>query len=225
MDPEPVNVRMDYGDHYHDLDDGDHDLDDGDLAADPLVQLQRWLDDAARTDQLVEPSAMALATVDADGRPALRTVLLRQITDGRLLFFSNYASRKADHLASRDQVALLFRWANPQRQVEVRGTAARAATGESDAYFASRPRDSQIASVASPQSRPLADRAELDAMVAQAAAALRDVHPIPRPEGWGGYAVTPWSVEFWQGRTSRLHDRVRYERHGDSTWTRTRLAP
>lgn len=222
MDPEPVNVRMDYG---------VRELDPDDLLPDPLDQLQVWLAAAARTEQLVEPSAMALATVDAEGRPALRTVLLRGITDGRLLFFTSYGSRKAVHIEGsgghpgNGQVALLFRWANPARQVEVRGTIQRATAAESDAYFASRPRGSQIGAHTSPQSRPLADRAELDAQVAVVTASFEGVTAIPRPEGWGGYAVTPWSVELWQGRTSRLHDRIRYDLATDGTWTRTRLAP
>lgn len=216
MNAEPVNVRMDYG---------DHDLRDDDLVADPVQQLQVWLHDAAQTDQLVEPSAMALATVDAAGRPALRTVLLRRITEGRLLFFTSYGSRKATDVAANPQVSLLFRWANPLRQVEVCGTAARATREESDAYFAGRPRDSQIGAHVSPQSQPLADRAELDAMVARVTASFDGVEVIPRPEGWGGYAVIPTSVEFWQGRTSRLHDRFRYDRRPDQTWSRTRLAP
>lgn len=216
MSPEPVNVRMDYG---------HRDLDPGELDPDPVVQLQAWLAEAARSDQLVEPSAMALATVDTEGRPALRTVLLREVVDGRLLFFTNYGSRKAQQLDATGEASLLFRWANPQRQVEVCGAVARATAAESDAYFASRPRDSQIGAHASPQSTPLTDRAQLDAMVAAVVARFEGVDPIPRPEGWGGYAVTPRSVEFWQGRSSRLHDRIRYDRSEGGAWTQIRLGP
>ncbi|HUG83069.1 MAG TPA: pyridoxamine 5'-phosphate oxidase [Euzebya sp.] len=216
MSPDPVKVRMDYG---------DHDLDATDLDENPIVQLQRWMEEASLTDQLVEPSAAALATVDAEGRPSLRTVLVRRITHGQLLFFSNYSSRKAVEIQGNPHVALLFRWAGPQRQVEVLGRAGRASPAIADAYFAGRPRDSQIGAHASPQSRPLADRQALDAMMAAASASLEGVDPIPRPEDWGGFAVTPYAVEFWQGRSSRLHDRIRYDLQPDATWTRTRLAP
>lgn len=216
MDPKPVNVRIDYG---------DRDLDVSDLAADPLAQLQTWLAHAARSDQLVEPSATALATVDAEGRPTLRTVLVRGITEGRLVFFTNYGSRKAQHIAADPHVCLLFRWANPPRQVELIGTAAPATSEESDAYFATRPRDSQIGAHVSPQSRPLASREELETRVAEVTASFEDVAAIPRPQDWGGYAVTPTTLEFWQGRHSRLHDRIRYDLQPDQTWTRTRLAP
>jgi pyridoxamine 5'-phosphate oxidase len=207
------------------MDYGQHQMDPGDLDPDPVVQLEQWLADAARTDQLVEPSAMALATVDPDGCPAVRTVLLRGVAHGRLLFFTSYRSRKATHLDANPRVSLLFRWANPQRQVEVRGTAQRATAAESDAYFATRPRGSQIGAHVSPQSQVIPDRAWLDRHVAQVEASFEGVAAIPRPPDWGGYAVTPQSVEFWQGRTNRLHDRVRYDRQPDGSWTRVRLAP
>lgn len=216
MSPDPVKVRMDYGDHH---------LEVADLDEDPIEQLQRWMQEAAQTDQLVEPCAAALATVDPAGRPSVRTVLIRRITDGQLLFFTNYGSRKAREIDGNPHVTLLFRWADPQRQVEVRGRAQRASAAASDAYFASRPRESQISAHVSPQSRPLADRQELDAMVAAVSASLADLVPIPRPENWGGFAVTPSSVEFWQGRTGRLHDRLRYDLQSDRTWAVTRLAP
>jgi pyridoxamine 5'-phosphate oxidase len=216
MSPQPVNVRMDYGDRSMDV---------ADLDEDPIVQLQRWLDDAARTDQLVEPSAMALSTVDADGHPSTRTVLLRRIAEGRLLFFTNYGSRKATEIDAHPSVSLLFRWANPQRQVEIRGRAVRATAAESDEYFASRPRASQIGAHTSPQSRPLSGRDELDAMVERITASFDGVDVIPRPDSWGGYAVTPRSMEFWQGRSSRLHDRIRYDRTTEGTWRAVRLAP
>lgn len=216
MDDEPVQVRLNYG--------GVPDLSPRDLDPDPLVQLQQWLDVAAGTDQLVEPSAMSLATVDREGRPAVRTVLLRRIVDGRLLFFTNYASRKADHIGANPWVALLFRWSNPQRQVEVQGPATLATTEESDEYFLSRPRGSQIGAHVSPQSRPLPDRAALDRRVHQMTARFEGVRHIPRPDDWGGYAVMPVSFEFWQGRASRLHDRFRYT-HDGKAWTIQRLAP
>ena len=210
-----LDARLDYGAGGLSADD---------LAADPLVQLQRWLDVAAETDQLVEPSAMALATVDADGRPALRTVLLRRIVGGRLLFFTSYRSRKAAHLEASPHAALLFRWANPTRQVEVRGAVERATAAESDAYFATRPRGSQLGAHTSPQSAAIPDRAALDRLVEATERRFADVEEVPRPDDWGGYALTPSEVECWQGRSSRLHDRFRYSREGDG-WTVTRLAP
>ncbi|MGI9016534.1 MAG: pyridoxamine 5'-phosphate oxidase [Euzebya sp.] len=210
-----MSVRIDYG---------QHELTADHLDPDPLTQLQSWLDTAAQTDQLAEPSAMALATVDPDGQPALRTVLLRRIAQGRLLFFTNYGSRKADHLAGNPFVAGLFRWANPARQVEVRGRVARATPQESDDYFASRPRGSQIGAHVSPQSRPLADRATLDHMVEEVTARFNGLE-VPRPDDWGGYAITPSSFEFWQGRTSRLHDRFTYVAGPQGAWTIQRLAP
>ncbi|WP_370327717.1 pyridoxamine 5'-phosphate oxidase [Euzebya sp.] len=215
MADEPTTARMDYGRQP---------LRRKDLDPDPVAQLQRWLDTAAASDQLVEPTAMGLATVDADGRPALRTVLLRRVVDGRLLFFTNYDSRKARHIEANPHVAALFRWATPQRQVEVRGTVERATTAESDAYFATRPRGAQIGAHASPQSRPLPDRRALELLVEETARRFEGVEVIPRPESWGGYAITPDAVEVWQGRSDRLHDRFRYTRDGDG-WTIERLAP
>ncbi|MEE8599650.1 pyridoxamine 5'-phosphate oxidase [Euzebya tangerina] len=212
---------------------GRDDLRRTDLRNDPIAQLEAWIEHASTTDQLVEPTAMTLATVDADGRPAARTVLLRRITNGRLLFFTNYGSRKGDHIegalaeAGEAHGSVLFRWARPARQVEVRGTVRRATAEESDEYFATRPRESQIGAHASPQSRPIDDRDELEARLVAVAARFDGVEDIPRPDDWGGYALTPHTVEFWQGRSSRLHDRFRYERDGqdEDGWRITRLAP
>lgn len=214
MPTDPVSERRSYSGHSLDL---------PDLDRDPLVQLRAWLDHAGQTRQAIEPSAMVLSTVDHEGRPSSRTVLLRRINNGRLYFFTNYASRKGRHLADNPNVALLFRWTEPLRQVEVLGTAVKASEEESDAYFASRPRNSQISAHASPQSSPISDRNVLDARFGATARAF-DGLEVPRPRDWGGYVVSPRVVEFWQGRPDRLHDRFVYQWR-DGGWTITRLAP
>ena len=214
MTTDPVSERRGYGD------DG---LEADDLQADPIAQLQAWLHHAGTSDQGVEASAMTLATVDREGRPAARTVLLRRIKNGRLYFYTSYGSRKARHLDDNANVALLFRWANPARQVEVLGSAVRATAAESDAYFASRPRGSQLGAHASPQSAPIESRRVLDERLAEIEAMV-GTGEVPRPEGWGGYVVTPRRFEFWQGRDDRLHDRFVYE-FERGAWRISRLAP
>jgi pyridoxamine 5'-phosphate oxidase len=166
---------------------------------------------------------MAVSTVSADGRPSSRNVLLRALDHG-LVFFTNYESDKARDLAAEPRCAVLFSWFGLQRQVRVEGTAARLDDAASDAYFASRPRGSQIGAWASPQSQVLAGRAELEASVAAAEERFADVDPVPRPASWGGFRVVPDRVEFWQGRPNRLHDRLRYRRV-EGGWAVERLAP
>jgi pyridoxamine 5'-phosphate oxidase len=194
-----------------------------DVDPDPLVQLRRWLDDAA-TAGVPEPAAMAISTVDGDGQPSSRNVLLRGLDDG-LVFFTNYESAKAADLAANPRCAALFSWLGLQRQVRVEGTAARLEEVASDEYFAHRPRGSQIGAWASPQSRVLADRAELEASVAAAELRFATVDAVPRPPNWGGYRVIPERVELWQGRPNRLHDRLRYRRDPAGGWVVERLAP
>ena len=196
-------------------------LDERDVAADPLVQLTAWLSEAAT--QVDEPNAMVLATTDADGRPSARVVLLKGMDRRGLVFYTNLAGRKADELRVNPYAALVLYWEPLQRQVRISGVAAAVDEAEADAYFASRPRDSQLGAWASPQSRVVADRAELQRRFAAAAERFAG-EPVPRPEGWGGFRVVPSEVEFWQGRPGRLHDRLRYRRDGD-TWHLDRLAP
>jgi pyridoxamine 5'-phosphate oxidase len=198
-------------------------LEPADLGDDPLAAVQSWLADAERAG-LPDPNAMVIGTVAPDGRPTSRTVLWKGVVDGALAFYTNRESAKGLALAHEARVSLLFPWYGLHRQVRVEGTAAIAPDDVSDAYWSTRPRGSQLGAWASAQSRPIASRAELDAREADAARRFEGVETIPRPPHWGGYLVTPASIEFWQGRVSRMHDRLRYERAG-SSWNVTRLQP
>jgi pyridoxamine 5'-phosphate oxidase len=198
-------------------------FDVGDAAADPVVQFERWYADAVHAG-LTEPNAMTVSTVDADGQPQSRYVLLRGIDAAGFRFYTNHASAKARELEAHPRAALTFGWLELHRSVRVAGAVRRVGAHESDAYFASRPRESRIGAWASPQSSVLASRADLDARVADAQARFTGVEDVPRPPFWGGYLVAPEVVEFWQGRPSRLHDRLRY-RMSDGGWRVERLAP
>lgn len=191
-----------------------------DLDPDPIAQLQQWLHDA-ETHGAIEPSAMALATADADGSPHVRMVLLRYLEDGNLIFFTNYDSDKGAQLSANPKASVCFWWPTTQRQIRVEGTVEFLEAFKSDAYFASRPYESQIASAASPQSSPVADE-ELDQRMTD----LRAKHPesVPRPDNWGGYRLIPNRFEFWQGRPARNHDRFVYARTG-AAWEVFRIAP
>ncbi len=188
---------------------------------DPMAQFRAWFA-AASALGLPQVNAMTLATADATGAPSARIVLLKDADAQGFVFFTNYESRKGDDLAANPRAALVFYWEPMDRQVRIEGTVAQLPAAESDAYFTSRPRGSQLGAIASPQSRPLPDRATLDDKVAELD---RTLAQPTRPAYWGGFRVTPTRVEFWQGQPSRLHDRVLYVRNPDSTWSRTRLAP
>lgn len=197
-------------------------LTETDADADPLRFFQRWFDEALAAG-VTEPNAMTLATVDADGQPAARIVLLKGLDERGFVFFTNYESRKGRELDAQPRAALVFWWQELERQVRIEGTVEQVTAEESDAYFASRPRGSRLGAWASDQSRPLAGRAALEAKLDAVAQRYAD-GAVPRPPHWGGYRVVPTLVEFWQGRPSRLHDRLEYTRT-DEGWTRRRLAP
>lgn len=192
------------------------------LAQEPIEQFARWFELAREQVPLAE--AMTLATVDSEGAPNARMVLLKGFGPDGFRLFSNYESAKGRELEAHPAAALVIYWREFDRQVRVRGEVSRLPAEDSDAYFASRPRDSQIAASVSPQSRPV-ERAELERLYERAAAELKD-REVPRPGHWGGYLVEPAEVEFWQGREGRMHDRFLYSRgDGDGGWTIERLGP
>jgi pyridoxamine 5'-phosphate oxidase len=196
-------------------------LDELASAADPLVQFRLWLDQAI-DGKLPEPNAMTLATVGADGRPSTRVVLIKALDARGIVWYTNYESRKGRELAAHPAAALQFHWVELERVVRIEGLVDKVSAEESDAYFATRPLDSRIGAWASPQSRVVESRAVLVANAAKFGA--RYLLNPPRPPHWGGYRLRPETWEFWQGRRSRLHDRLRYRLDGER-WIRERLAP
>jgi len=189
---------------------------------DPIVEFRNWFA-AAVAAQLPNVNAMTLATVDERGRPSARIVLLKEVDDRGFTFFTNYQSHKGDDLIVHPFAALVFYWEPLHRQIRIEGEVERLSPEESDAYFASRARGSQLGAIASPQSRPIPSRAALEELVARAAQELGDQVP-QRPAHWGGFRVVPDRLELWQGQPSRLHDRVRYVKT-EGVWVRDRLAP
>ena len=192
-----------------------------DLDPDPIVQFEAWFEHASEATPLAE--AITLATVDADGAPDARMVLLKGVGADGFRFFTNYESAKAGQLDGAGSAAIVAYWRELDRSVRARGTIERLGEGDSDAYFATRPRASQLGAWASPQSRPVADRDELDGLLAEVERRF-DGLDVPRPEHWGGYLLRPRAIEFWQGRVGRLHDRFRYTREGER-WRIDRLGP
>lgn len=190
--------------------------------SDPVLQFKNWMDEALNA-QLPEPNAMTLATVDAKGKPSARIVLIKGVDARGFIFFTNFESHKGRDLETNPHAALLFHWIELERQVRIEGRVEKLPNAESDAYFASRPLDSRIGAWASEQSRELSGRMVLVARAAKFAAKF-GMNP-PRPPHWGGYIVVPELMEFWQGRPSRLHDRIMYTRLPDGIWRITRLAP
>jgi len=199
-------------------------LDVDDIDRDPLRQLERWLADAVAAG-VGEPNAMTLATVDADGRPDARVVLLRRVTATSLVWFTDRRSAKGAQLAAVPHAALVLHWQPLERQVRLRGPVRALDDAESDAYFASRPRGSRLSAWASHQSQPTPSRAAYERQVEEVEARFDGVEDVPRPPFWGGYALTPTEVELWQGRRSRRHDRLRLRTGQDGRWTVERLQP
>ena len=214
---DPRNMRAPTGFHQ------DRALDRDDLLDDPLAQFLRWLTDAEAAGVPL-PNAMGVATADADGRPSVRHVLLRGVDERGFEFLTNYDSRKGRQLAANPHAGLVFLWKELDRQVNVTGRVSRSSEASSDAYFAARPRDAQLGAWASRQSAVLGGREELEAQIAEAAA--RFPGEVPRPPFWGGFLVHPETIEFWQGRQHRLHDRFRYARAASGeAWHIERLSP
>ena len=197
-------------------------LSESDVAADPILQFQKWFSEAVNA-KLYEPNVMTFATADSDGKPSARIVLLKGFDEQGFIFYTNYESKKAQDLVENPQAALVFFWAELERQIRIEGIVSKVDKEISEAYFQSRPIGSQIGAIASAQSSVLMDRSILEERVAELTAQYEG-KTIPKPEHWGGYLVEPKHIEFWQGRSSRLHDRITYD-YTDGSWKINRLAP
>jgi len=215
MEPRSTHARKEYEQGV---------LDEAAVDPDPIRQFAAWYDEAVAAG-VPEPEAMTLSTATPEGRPSARIVLLRGFDERGFCFFTNYESRKGRELAANPQAALTFHWAEPERQVRIEGRIEQTTPAESDAYFKSRPSTSRIGAWSSPQSQVIAGREPLEQLFAR----FRTEHPddaaIPRPPHWGGYRLIPERIEFWQGRPSRLHDRLQFSREASGGWAIVRLAP
>jgi pyridoxamine 5'-phosphate oxidase len=208
-----AHLRKDYGQAS---------LDENEVAPDPIVQFTRWFEEALKAE-VNEPNAMSVATVDQDGRPTSRIVLVKQFDERGFTWYTNYASQKGQQLLSKPFAALLFFWSELERQVRIEGRVERTTDEESDKYFNSRPLKSRLSAIASEQSAPIASRAALEQNYEEVVRQYGEAPP--RPQHWGGFRLVPERIEFWQGRRSRFHDRIVYTRQEDGSWTRQRLQP
>ncbi len=215
MNRELHDMRQDYNQHY---------LTEDNIADTPLLQFDKWFKDAQQTG-VKEPNAMAIATANAAGQPAVRMVLMKSYGKEGIVWYTNYCSRKAQHIADNDKVALLFYWEDLERQVRIEGTIEKVPASVSDEYFNSRPYGSRLGAIASPQSTIIEGRDGLERRVADLQLQFKEGDNIPRPEHWGGYVVKPTYYEFWQGRSSRLHDRLAFSLNPNGNWSLARLAP
>ena len=200
-----------------------HTLNEHEMAPDPIIQFEKWWNDAVNS-QIEEINAMTLATADLKGKATARTVLLKEFDNRGFVFFTNYESRKSHQLIENPQASLLFFWKELERQIRIEGSAEQISDIESDAYFQSRPLGSKIGAWASPQSRTISNRSELELEVARLNK-MYEGATIPRPAHWGGFRIIPHNIEFWQGRISRLHDRILYTKMDTAIWKIERLAP
>ncbi|MFK7971848.1 MAG: pyridoxamine 5'-phosphate oxidase [Bacteroidia bacterium] len=199
-------------------------LSEHEVAAEPIAQFTQWFKEAVNAE-VVEPNALSLGTVSASGQPAVRIVLLKGMDERGFVFYTNYDSHKGKEMEENPHVAMTFFWPELERQVRIKGLVEKVPESESDAYFHSRPHGSRLGAWASPQSQQIADRSVLDENLASLQAQYSEGTDVPRPPHWGGYIVRPHELEFWQGRSSRLHDRLCYHKQADGSWSMVRLAP
>ena len=215
MNQDVADLRRDY--HLQELSETEAD-------SDPIAQFANWFETAVNA-QVPDPNGMTLATVGLTGKPASRVVLLKGYDRQGFVFYTNYQSRKSQELEAHPWAALTFWWVALERQVRIEGRAEKTSAAESDAYFQSRPRDSQLGACASPQSQVIVDRQVLEQNLLDLKKKYAGQELIPRPDHWGGWRIVPETIEFWQGRSSRLHDRLLYQLQTDGTWLRSRLSP